>query len=439
MQGLARKRMDDEEDAPEAIRQPQVRPEELRLLEALLFAANEPLDEKTLAARLPDGVDAAADACACCRPNTRRAASIWCRSPASGRSAPRNDLSWLLTREAIEPRKLSRAAIETLAIIAYHQPVTRAEIEEIRGVSMSKGTLDVLLETGWIRLRGRRKAPGRPVTYGTTDAFLVAFRARAIERPAGPRRTEGRRPAGRPVAAGFSVPVPSDDPTLREDEDPLEPGDLDLGLAPRAELDDAAAGPACESCPQDRARGSSRGVAAARAGADRWRSSAAERRRSIAAQLTFERVTHRYGDITRRARRLARHRAGRDRLPARPFRLRQDDAAAARRRRRAADAGRILINDREVAGGAAFRAAGTARRRPDVPGLRAVSASDRSSHNVMFGLRAARAPRPSARRARARRASASRPTRTPIRTCCRAASSSAWRWRARSRRARACC
>ena len=76
-----------------------------------------------------------------------------------------NDLAWLLTREAVEPRKLSRAAIETLAIIAYHQPVTRAEIEDIRGVTISKGTLDVLLETGWIRPRGRRKAPGRPVTY----------------------------------------------------------------------------------------------------------------------------------------------------------------------------------------------------------------------------------------------------------------------------------
>ena len=76
-----------------------------------------------------------------------------------------NDLAWLLTREAVEPRKLSRAAIETLAIIAYHQPVTRAEVEDIRGVTISKGTIDVLLETGWIRPRGRRKAPGRPITY----------------------------------------------------------------------------------------------------------------------------------------------------------------------------------------------------------------------------------------------------------------------------------
>ena len=85
------------------------------------------------------------------------------------------DLAWLLTRESVVAKKLSRAAIETLAIVAYHQPVTRAEIEEIRGVTTSKGTLDVLLETGWMRLRGRRKAPGRPVTYGTTEAFMSHF------------------------------------------------------------------------------------------------------------------------------------------------------------------------------------------------------------------------------------------------------------------------
>src|SRR5438067_13012846 len=84
-------------------------------------------------------------------------------------------LSWLMTRESTETRRLSRAAIEMLAIIAYHQPVTRAEIEDIRGVITSKGTLDVLLETGWVRPRGRRKSPGRPLTFGTTEAFLSQF------------------------------------------------------------------------------------------------------------------------------------------------------------------------------------------------------------------------------------------------------------------------
>ena len=155
------------------------RPEELRLLEALLFAAAEPLDERALAKRLPAGVDV--------REFLRRLQIeyaprgvnlVHVGNKWAFRTA--NDLSWLLTHEAIEPKKLSRAAIETLAIIAYHQPVTRAEIEEIRGVSAAKGTVDVLLETGWIRPRGRRKAPGRPLTYGTTAEFLSHFGLEAV-------------------------------------------------------------------------------------------------------------------------------------------------------------------------------------------------------------------------------------------------------------------
>ena len=144
-----------------------------------------------------------------------------------------SDLAWLLTQESVVTRKLSRAAIETLAIVAYHQPVTRAEIEEIRGVSTSKGTLDVLLETGWVRLRGRRKAPGRPVTYGTSEAFLSHFGLEALTDLPGLDELKGAGLVDATLPAGFSVPVPSDDPALREDEEPLEPGDLDLGLAPR--------------------------------------------------------------------------------------------------------------------------------------------------------------------------------------------------------------
>jgi segregation and condensation protein B len=142
------------------------------------------------------------------------------------------DLSWLLSRETVEPKKLSRAAMETLAIIAYHQPVTRAEIEDIRGVSTSKGTLDVLLETGWVRLRGRRKAPGRPVTYGTTPAFLLHFGLEALGDLPGLEELKGSGLLDGRLPPGFTVPAPTDDPTLREDEDPLEPGDLDLTLAP---------------------------------------------------------------------------------------------------------------------------------------------------------------------------------------------------------------
>ena len=86
-----------------------------------------------------------------------------------------SDLSYLMSRDQVKQKKLSRAALEVLAIIAYHQPVTRAEMEDIRGVETSKGTLDVLMETGWVKLRGRRRTPGRPVTYGTTDNFLDHF------------------------------------------------------------------------------------------------------------------------------------------------------------------------------------------------------------------------------------------------------------------------
>ena len=146
------------------------------------------------------------------------------------------DLSWLLSKETTERRKLSRAAIETLAIIAYHQPVTRSEIEELRGVSTSAGSVDVLLETGWIRPRGRRKTPGRPVTYGTTAEFLSHFGLDAGRRSAGPGGAQGRRHVRRPAAGRLlGADAVRRCRRLRDDEDPLEPGDLDLGLAPPPE------------------------------------------------------------------------------------------------------------------------------------------------------------------------------------------------------------
>jgi segregation and condensation protein B len=213
------------------------RPEALRFIEALLFAAAEPLDEETLTARLPEGVDLAAAMRALqAEYSTRGVNLVRVAGKWSFRTA--KDLAWLMSREAIEQKKLSRAATETLAIVAYHQPVTRAEIEDIRGVSTSKGTLDVLLETGWIRPRGRRKTPGRPITFGTTEAFLSHFGLESIGDLPG---LEELRSAGLmegQMPAGFAVPMPSDEPALREDEDPLEPGDLDLGLAPRPQPED---------------------------------------------------------------------------------------------------------------------------------------------------------------------------------------------------------
>ena len=142
-------------------------------------------------------------ACARCRPNMRTRGVNLVRIGNKWTFRTAGDLSWLLTKEAIVPKKLSRAAIETLAVIAYHQPVTRAEVEEIRGVVMSKGTFDVLMETGWIKPRGRRKVPGRPITYGTSEDFLSHFGLEATRRPAGPRGAEGLGPARQPPAAGL--------------------------------------------------------------------------------------------------------------------------------------------------------------------------------------------------------------------------------------------
>jgi len=224
--------VDDPDTAPEA--QAEMRPEELRLLEAMLFASAEPLDEKSLAARMPQGVDVRGallrlqEEYAARGVNLVRINGKWTFRTAA-------DLSWLLSKETIETRKLSRAAIETLAIIAYHQPVTRAEIEEIRGVTTSKGSVDVLLETGWIRPRGRRKSPGRPVTYGTNEAFLSHFGLDAVGDLPGLDELKGSGLLDGRLPPGFAVPMPSDEAALRDDEDPLEPGDLDLGLAPPSE------------------------------------------------------------------------------------------------------------------------------------------------------------------------------------------------------------
>lgn len=215
------------------------RPDELRILEALLFASTEPLDQAALAKRMPDGINIKqaleqlqADY-AMRGINLVRIANKWTFRTAG-------DLAWLMTRETSETKKLSRAAVEVLAIVAYHQPVTRAEIEDIRGVVTSKGTLDVLLETGWIKPRGRRKTPGRPLTFGTTENFLSQFGLEALGDLPGLEELKGTGLLDSRLPAGFSVPNPSDDPQLREDEDPLEDGELHLALsAPDPEFPEA--------------------------------------------------------------------------------------------------------------------------------------------------------------------------------------------------------
>ncbi len=152
---------------------------ELRLLEAMLFAAVEPVDEDVLISRMPEGADVPAmlqelsEHYAARGVNLTRVAGRWAFRTAG-------DLAPHLRIEVKVPRKLSRAAVETLAIIAYHQPVTRGEVEEIRGVALSRGTLDVLLEAGWIKPVGRRRTPGRPATWGTTAAFLEHFSLNSV-------------------------------------------------------------------------------------------------------------------------------------------------------------------------------------------------------------------------------------------------------------------
>ena len=148
--------------------------QQLRLLEALLFASAEPLGSAQLARHLPEQADLDALLEELGRLYANRGVNLvrvgdrWAFRTAA-------DLAPMMRIERKSERKLSRAALETLAIVAYHQPVTRGEIEEIRGVALSKGTLDTLLEAGWVKPKGRRRTPGRPVTWGTTEAFLDHF------------------------------------------------------------------------------------------------------------------------------------------------------------------------------------------------------------------------------------------------------------------------
>jgi len=193
----------------------------LRMLEAILFAASEPLSEAEIASRMPEGIDVAVllrelqAAYAGRGVNLRRHDESWAFRTAE-------DLAFVLKREVTEDRKLSRAAVETLSIIAYHQPVTRAEIEEVRGVTISKGTLDVLLQAGWVRLRGRRRTPGRPLTFGTTPQFLDHFGLEAIGDLPGLADLKAAGLLDAMTSVGDEALQPDDRADLADDEDPLE-------------------------------------------------------------------------------------------------------------------------------------------------------------------------------------------------------------------------
>lgn len=217
----------EEADGAVAVLAEQGRREKLRILEAVLFAASQPLDEDELAGHLVDGEDITALIAVLQSDyaprgiNLARVAGKWAFRTA-------DDLSFLLQRFAHEDRKLSKAALETLSIIAYHQPVTRAEIEEIRGVTTSTGTIDILLETHWIRPRGRRRAPGRPVTYGTTEAFLTHFGLESIKDLPGLAELKGAGLLDATLRPGFSMPEPRDVAALLPDELPLDAADEDV-------------------------------------------------------------------------------------------------------------------------------------------------------------------------------------------------------------------
>jgi segregation and condensation protein B len=211
----------------------------VRMAEALVFASAEPVSEKQLAARLPDGVDIAAAMAELQRIYSRRGVNL-VRVGDAWAFRTAGDLAFLMSRDAVQQRKLSRAALEVLAIIAYHQPVTRAEIEEIRGVETSKGTLDLLLETEWVRMRGRRRTPGRPVTYGTTAKFLDHVALEEIRDLPGMDELKGAGLLSGRMPSGFSMPQPPSDPDLlTDDEDPLNDIDLEeLGLLTPRVTDD---------------------------------------------------------------------------------------------------------------------------------------------------------------------------------------------------------
>ena len=193
-----------------------------RRIEALLFAAAEPLSAADLARRLPEGADVGGGLMALKARYGSRGINLVCVAD-RWRFQTAEDLAFLMTEEREEQRRLSKAAQETLAIIAYHQPVTRAEIEAVRGVQVSRGTLDVLLELGLVRLRGRRRTPGRPVTLGTTDAFLEFYGLASLADLPGAQEMKALGLLSLDVPAGFNIPNPTGEPG--EDEEPLEPGE----------------------------------------------------------------------------------------------------------------------------------------------------------------------------------------------------------------------
>jgi len=221
---------DDDMEGEGASRDLQAEIEAERIAEALVFASAQPVSEGFIIERLPKGFNAheimlrLKEQYAPRGVNLVQIDSAWAFRTAA-------DLSFVIRRDENEVKKLSRAALEVLAIIAYHQPVTRAEIEDIRGVQTSRGTLDVLMEAGWVRFRGRRRTPGRPVTLGTTRDFLDHFGLEELRDLPGLEELKGAGLLSGRIPANFNIPSPLMNDELTEDEDPITQMDLEeLGL-----------------------------------------------------------------------------------------------------------------------------------------------------------------------------------------------------------------
>ncbi|MEZ5895790.1 MAG: SMC-Scp complex subunit ScpB [Parvularculaceae bacterium] len=211
---------DDEAHADDPVWTAAQTAEHLRMAEALLFAAVEPLDDEAISARLPEGADIKTILELIAQQYENRGVNLT-RAAGKYRFVTAPDVAHVLEKEKIEPKKVSRAALETLAIIAYHQPCTRADIEDVRGVAVSPGSLDQLMEIGWIRMRGRRRsAPGRPLLYATTQAFLEHFNLEAVGDLPGMADLKAAGLLDARLPPGFSIPSPGeagDDEDIDED------------------------------------------------------------------------------------------------------------------------------------------------------------------------------------------------------------------------------
>jgi len=194
----------------------------IRAAEALLFAGGEPISAKALGEKLGPAVDVAAVLMKLKADYAERGVQL-VEAGGAWRFQSAADLATLFAETREAPRRLPKAAMETMAVIAYHQPVTRAEIEDIRGVSLSRGSMELLLEIGWIRPRGRRRTPGRPLTFGTTDAFLSQFGLASLDALPGKDDLKGLGLLDPRAASAIDVPRPSEE--MASDEEPLSPGD----------------------------------------------------------------------------------------------------------------------------------------------------------------------------------------------------------------------